>query len=242
MFCVYLMIINQTFVKILKKEKIMREMLKNKILVLSVSGIIIAALAFCTVMVAKATMADTENYIGKEKAKELALADAGVKITDVTFTKSKLDKEDAVIVYEIEFYTNTAEYDYEIEATAGTIFSKEIEKIKKAKTETNNTSDEDKNVSNYIGVDKAKSIALSSAGISDVTFTKAKLDYDDGIAVYEIEFYTNTAEYDYEISATTGKVRSKDVDKDDDNDNDDDNDDDYDNDDEDDDNDDEDHD
>ncbi len=232
----------------------MREILKNKTLVLSVSGIIIAALALCTVMVAKATMADTENYIGKEKAKELALADAGVKITDATFTKSKLDKEDAVIVYEIEFYTNTAEYDYEIEATAGTIFSKEIEKIKKAKIETNNTADdnktnssgsynsgENKNISNYIGVDKAKSIALSSAGISGVTFTKAKLDYDDGIAVYEIEFYKNGTEYEYEISATTGKVLSKDIDYDDDDD-DDDNDDDYDNDDEDDDNDDEDHD
>lgn len=59
-----------------------------------------------------------------------------------------------------------------------------------------------------IGAQKAKEIALSHAKLSGqkVTFTKANIDYDDGVAVYEVEFYHNGMEYDYEINATTGKV------------------------------------
>lgn len=68
-------------------------------------------------------------------------------------------------------------------------------------------------VSNYIGVDKAKSVALKHAGLSasSVTFTKAKLDREDGIRVYEIEFYSRTQEYEYEIKATDGKILDFDV-------------------------------
>ena len=78
--------------------------------------------------------------------------------------------------------------------------------------------------SNYIGVDKAKSVALSDAGLSaaSVTFTKAKLDREDGVRVYEIEFFTQDKEYEYEISATDGTIRSKDVERNDDFDDDDD--------------------
>ena len=67
--------------------------------------------------------------------------------------------------------------------------------------------------SNYIGVDKAKSIALKDAGLSSssVTFTKAKLDREDGVRVYEIEFFTSDKEYEYEINASSGKIRDKDV-------------------------------
>ena len=84
--------------------------------------------------------------------------------------------------------------------------------------------------SNYIGVDKAKSVALSDAGLpaSSVTFTKAKLDREDGVRVYEIEFFTQDKEYEYEINATDGTIRSKDIEKNDDFDDDDDWDDDWD--------------
>ena len=43
-----------------------------------------------------------------------------------------------------------------------------------------------------------------------------RLDKDDGIAVYEIEFFSGNTEYDYEISATSGKIRDKDIDWEDD--------------------------
>lgn len=66
-----------------------------------------------------------------------------------------------------------------------------------------------------IGVAKAKSIALADAGLSagSVVFTKEKMDWDDGIQVYEIEFHQGNTEYDYEIAATTGTIRERKVDR-----------------------------
>lgn len=63
--------------------------------------------------------------------------------------------------------------------------------------------------SSYIGVERAKSIALAHAGLTSgqVTFVKAKLEFDDGRWEYEIEFISgNYQEYDYEIDARTGAI------------------------------------
>lgn len=149
----------------------------------------------------------TAKKITKAKAKSIALKHAGVSASKATFVKAKLDYEDGRRVYEIEFYSGNTEYDYEILASNGKIISydKDIENYKIPRKNTSS--------STYIGKAKAKSIALKDAGVSasSATFTKTKLDYEDGIRVYEIEFYTNSAEYEYEISAKTGKIRDMDV-------------------------------
>ena len=80
------------------------------------------------------------------------------------------------------------------------------------KTETNtNTSSDTKR---YISVDKAKTIALKQAGLTPatVTFGKAVLKKDDGKVIYEIEFFTSSHEYEYEIDAYSGAILSQDVD------------------------------
>ena len=66
----------------------------------------------------------------------------------------------------------------------------------------------------YISMDMAKSITLKDAGFrpSFVTFEKALLKKDDGKVMYEIEFFTSTYEYEYEVDAYTGAILSKDVD------------------------------
>ena len=66
----------------------------------------------------------------------------------------------------------------------------------------------------YISMDKAKSITLKDSGLrsSFVTFEKALLKKDDGKIIYEIEFFTSTYEYEYEVDAYTGAILSKDVD------------------------------
>lgn len=149
----------------------------------------------------------TTKKITKAKAKSIALKHAGVSASKATFVKAKLDYEDGRHVYEIEFYSGNTEYDYEILASNGKIISydKDIENYKIPRKNTSS--------STYIGKAKAKSIALKDAGVSasSATFTKTKLDYEDGIRVYEIEFYTNSAEYEYEINAKTGKIRDMDV-------------------------------
>ena len=70
---------------------------------------------------------------------------------------------------------------------------------------------------NYIGIDQAKSIAVSHAGLSvaDVSFLKAKLENDDGRAEYEVDFYCGGIEYEYAIDATSGTILEYDSDYDD---------------------------
>ncbi len=70
----------------------------------------------------------------------------------------------------------------------------------------------------YIGEDAAKAAALEHAGLaeSDLQGIRAKLEYEDGRAVYDVEFVRTTdagaEEYDYEIDATTGEILSYDYD------------------------------
>lgn len=77
----------------------------------------------------------TENvkYIGKEKVKELVLEHAGVKESDIHDFSIELededDHDDDVTHYEVEFHVGNVEYNYEIEATKGSVlkYEKEIE-------------------------------------------------------------------------------------------------------------------
>ena len=66
-----------------------------------------------------------------------------------------------------------------------------------------------------VGIDRAKAIAVGHAGVksSDVVFSKAKLERDDGKLVYEIEFYSNYAEYEYTIDASSGTILEYETDK-----------------------------
>lgn len=147
------------------------------------------------------------------EAKTAALKHAGIAASGATFVKAEKDCEDDIVVYEIEFYSGNIEYDFEISAETGEIlsFDKDIENY--TIPSENSDSSSSKPSSNYIGIDKAKSIALKDAGLSasSVTFTKAKLDREDGIRVYEIEFFTRDMEYEYEINAVSGKIRDKDI-------------------------------
>ncbi|MBO6133828.1 MAG: PepSY domain-containing protein, partial [Lachnospiraceae bacterium] len=63
-------------------------------------------------------------------------------------------------------------------------------------------------------------IALQKAGLKekDVTFSKAKLENDDGKKEYDIEFYRGGYEYEYEIDALTGKITDESIEIDDDDD------------------------
>ena len=202
----------------------------KKIAAFIVCVILIAgAVGFATVKVGANVNAN--KTIGMEKGVAVALADAGFKTEDVTNLTSHYDNEDGMAVYEVEFVAGGFEYDYTIKASDGRIIEAQRESIKASDAESSATpvqepqqpsngsdssstgsSSTDNPSSKYIGVDKAKSIALKDAGVSasSVTFTKAKLDRDDGVAVYEIEFYSGDTEYEYEINATSGAIRERD--------------------------------
>ena len=66
---------------------------------------------------------------------------------------------------------------------------------------------------NYIGVDKAKALAAEEFGFtaSEVTFSTAKLENENGEVIYDLEFFTSKAGYECEIHALTGEVLEKSV-------------------------------
>ncbi len=145
-----------------------------------------------------------------EEARAAALADAGLTAEEVTFTQGKLDVDDGITVYDIEFYTTTKEYEYEINAATGAVYSKSKETLTTAGTGNTDTATE---ATGQLTLDEAKAVALADAGAAeaDVTYTKAKLDNENGVAVYDIEFYTATQEFEYEINAATGAIVDKSV-------------------------------
>ena len=190
--------VKRRLISIMNNNKAMK-----KISTLSILGILGATVLSGSLM----TFAANSSYIGLEKAKSIALKDAGV--SGVTFVKAKLDSDDGVRVYDIEFYKDNVEYDYEIDAITGQIREKDLDIENYTIPQNNNNK---LNNTTDIGVEKAKEIALKDAGVSGVTFVKLKLDTEDGVRVYDIEFYKDNVEYDYEIDAATGQILEKDLD------------------------------
>ena len=158
-----------------------------------------------------ATDPTASNYITADRAKEIALEHAGISASNAVFVKAGLDWDDGRTVYEVEFYANNTEYDYEIDPASGKVLSYDREWDDFSLTRPSNPGE----TTAAITADKAKEIALSDAGLTSgqVTFVYAELDRDDGRLVYDVEFYTaDYKEYDYEIDAGTGAILSKDFD------------------------------
>ena len=163
-----------------------------------------------------------QNVIGKQKAQEIALADAGVAAGDALHLIVKPDWDDGVRIYEVEFYTASQEYDYEIHAETGDILSRDREAewngtAASGSSNTGSTSSTGSTASastTDIGEAKARSVALSHAGISksSTSYIYAKKDWDDGRWVYDVEFWADGKEYDYEILASNGTILSYDYD------------------------------
>ena len=211
-------------------KKLFSTPLKASLTIISLIAII--ALLSTGSVYAASSIAQNSS-IGAENAKNFSFADAGIDPTTakaladadvtssrVTYTEAKLEYDDGIPVYDIEFYTSTHEYEYEINAATGKVHDKDVEKLESNKGNKQKRTDEAKsqdNSSRYIGIDKAKAIAVDYAGlsISDVTFSKAKLDTDDGNTFYEIEFYKDGIEYEYEIDASSGKILEYDTEQDD---------------------------
>ena len=177
-----------------------------------------------------ATNASAGESITEAEAKQIALTE--VKGADISnITKFRKDKDDGRIEYDVEIIYDGYEYDFEISAKDGTIFDRSKEKADAgdlAKLEANAVKEDDNKTvvvdqsnssssngsSSGISLEKAKSIALSQvSGASSSNITKAYKDYDDGRAEYDIEIRYNGYEYDFEISASSGNILSKDVDR-----------------------------
>ena len=89
---------------------------------------ILAAAEFASAVVLGVfTGCGNDSDIGREAALEAALNDAGVSESDATRLKVSEDRDDGRKVYEIRFDVAEKEYDYEIQASDGTILSSDVE-------------------------------------------------------------------------------------------------------------------
>lgn len=194
-------------------------MKKNVVLAMSAAALTAALLIGCgnsgsdenavVPQVGSAAQTSTENYIGEEKATAIALKDAGQKESDTSALQVYLDEDqdgNDPAAYDVEFFVGDAEYDYEIDAASGDILSRDVDESG-TMTQQNINND-------YIGKTTAKRIALKDAGVkrSDAHGMHVALDTDDGSTVFDVEFYSGTTEYDYEIDAKSGEIVSKDQD------------------------------
>ncbi len=169
--------------------------------------------------------ASDSAYIGVEAAKSAAFAHAGLDAAQVTMGEVDFDYEDGRMVYELEFYANGAEYEYDIDASTGAVvkFSQEGGRTQTsssvgsggasgsapsgsgggtAQTGAGGSSSPD------IGSEAALAAALNHAEVSQdqVYDLEVKREYDDGRLEYEIEFKTGGWEYEYTISAADGTI------------------------------------
>ena len=161
------------------------------------------------------------SKITLDEAKKIALNHANLTSKEVSFINAEADMDNGVEFYDIEFYNNNKEYDYEISAADGKIieYDYDVEGYGESANVANNNQNTNTNSntsSNKISADKAKKIALNHANLTSnqVSYVQVEADFDDYTPSYDVEFYHNNVEYSYEINANTGNIISfeKDID------------------------------
>lgn len=70
---------------------------------------------------------DPSGIITEAEAKAIALSHAGLTEADVQKLKCETDKDDGVLVYEVEFKVGKTEYEYEIAAVGGAVVKYDVE-------------------------------------------------------------------------------------------------------------------
>ena len=135
------------------------------------------------------------EFIGLEKAKQIALEDAGLDETaqKIVFTREELSRNSGKPCYILEFYTAKKQYSYKVDAKDGSIIE----------------------AYHFILLADAKKIALDDAGVSEkVTFTEETL-VAGGIKspYYYFAFESDSARWTYKIDAVLGVIMDKTCDK-----------------------------
>jgi len=178
--------------------------------------------------------------VDEQQAIAIALAHAGLTADQVTLVRAHQDYEDRTPVWDIEFYAGATEYDYEIAVDTGAVHSydRDIENysvpqppvVQPSQPAPAAPAESAKPAAppappapaptapaapaGQVSEQQAIAIAIAHAGLTadQVTLVRAHQDYEDRTPVWDIEFYSGTTEYDYEIAVDTGAIRSYDRD------------------------------
>lgn len=163
--------------------------------------------------------------ITEEQAKAIALEHAGVTAQQAENFVIYEDYDDGRRYYDVHFHFDGYEYDYEINAKNGKVldYDKEYEPHANApendavNTGADTATPNADTATAAITEEDAKRIALEHAKLTAETVTglRAGLDRDDGRDYYDVSFYHDGYEYDYEIDAKSGNILDFDKDFDD---------------------------
>lgn len=160
---------------------------------------------------------DVDEKIAIEKCVDIILSDLGINESHISDLSATYGNKGSSPIYKIQFSTEDYEFSYNVNAHTGEVLSftkDQLEKEPPAEVDNNSNSNQSSATTSIIDLEDAKSIALSSANLdyNDVIFTKSKLDKDDALYLYEIEFDYNNLSYEYEIDAYSGKILDSEID------------------------------
>ena len=137
------------------------------------------------------------HFILLADAKKIALDDAGVNVKVVFTTEELVAGGIKSPYYYFAFESDSARWTYKIDAVLGVIMDKTCDKIIPLAPE-------------FIGLEKAKQIALEDAGLDEATqkivFTREELNRNSGKPCYILEFYTAKKQYSYKVDAKDGSI------------------------------------
>ncbi len=170
--------------------------------------------------------ASDKAYIGNDRAQEIALEHAGLTVDDVLGIRVEMDYERGGMVYEVEFYADGYEYDYDISAETGEIvkndrefeddwadsidwdniwdiegmtkkFVEEAEREERLRNEQAQVRQEQGTSAEYLTLDDAKKIAFEHAGVTADTVFDLETEFDHDDGRAEYEIDFESGEYDY---------------------------------------------
>ncbi|MBS6195942.1 MAG: PepSY domain-containing protein [Clostridiales bacterium] len=198
-------------------------------------------MAFGSLLAMTVFAAGCGKKISMDEAKSIALKDAGVASEEVTFTKEMQDEEE----FELRFQSGEEIFEYEMsrsgkieskskekDMTASSQKSQEAAVTKEPNSENKNVTENTPEItpaagengseitaepSADIGEEKAKAIALEKAGFTEdqVEALRVEKDRENGILVYEVEFYKDRIEYTCDVNMETGEIVKFEKDKED---------------------------
>lgn len=145
-----------------------------------------------------AVQSAASGEITEEEAKAIAFQNAQVAPEAVTAIRVKKDIDDGISVYDVEFYVQNKEYDYEIQVADGAILSVDYDVEEEFQTSAN--------TAGVISEAEAKQIILGRLPEATEQNIYIRLDTDDGIQEYEGEVVVNNTKYEFEINAQTGEI------------------------------------
>ena len=99
-----------------------------KYCIFDLDGTILDTITTITYYVNKTLDVEGLAHITEADAKAIALAHAGLSEGEVKKLKCETDKDDGVLVYEVEFKVGNVEYEYEIAAKDGSVIKYDVEK------------------------------------------------------------------------------------------------------------------